>query len=49
MMTRWISLNLSQIRSTRSSRKWRSAAFSFHVAPAAEDLHRPVGDATCHL
>ena len=28
MMTRWISLVPSQIRSTRSSRKWRSAGYS---------------------
>ena len=44
MITRWISLVPSQIRSTRSSRKWRAAGLSSHVAAPAEHLHRPVGD-----
>ncbi len=43
MIRRWISDVPSQIRSTRSSRKNRSASELAHVAAAAEDLDDAVG------
>ena len=45
MISRWISDVPSQIRSTRSSRKKRSAGVLAHVAAAAEDLDDAVGAA----
>ena len=49
MISRWISEVPSQIRSTRSSRKNRSAGELAHVAAAAEDLDDPVGAAQRRL
>ena len=48
-MLRWISDVPSQIRSTRTSRKKRSATFSRMYPRPAEDLDRPVGHAARHL
>ena len=48
-ISRWISDVPSQIRSTRSSRKNRSAGELAHVAAAAEDLDDPVGAAERRL